>query len=434
MGSRQPAQWLRLRDTSLDAAYQDGHLLDRIVYLVFIGLAIAILMKRSVNVQDVLARNLALSLLLVYTLASVLWSDFPFIALKRWVRDLGHYLMVLVVLSDPRPAEAIQTVLRRLFYFLITLSIVFIKYYPDLGRSYSSWTGTALYQGVTTSKNTLGVLCLLSAIFFLWDTIGRWPARKERRTKKIIAVNIAFLGMTFWLLRLANSATSTACLMIACAIILYSQTRSMRRNPRHLKILLPTAVGILLFLEFAFEISTAVITALGRDTSLTGRTGLWTDLLGFAANPLLGEGYESFWLGARLEAIWQLHPFRPNQAHNGYLEIYLNLGIVGLCLLAAVMIQSCRRIYQRLATMPHFASLALAVWTVLLIASVTEAIFKFVLPWSAFLMLTIAPVTLGRQVVTAQRLTHRSSRAYPRWGSREPAAAPRPGRLPTSNI
>ena len=94
---------------------------------------------------------------------SVLWSDFPFITFKRWFRDLGNYLAILVVLSDPRPLEAIRALLRRLSYLLIPLSILLVKYYPN-GREYSIWTGPDC-SGATTSKNMLGS-CAWSARSF----------------------------------------------------------------------------------------------------------------------------------------------------------------------------------------------------------------------------------------------------------------------------
>ena len=50
----------------------------------------------------------------------------------------------------------------------------------------------------------LGVLCLISGLFFFWDTVTRWPERKERRTKRIILVNVAFIAMTLWLLHLVQ--------------------------------------------------------------------------------------------------------------------------------------------------------------------------------------------------------------------------------------
>ena len=78
--------------------------------------------------------------------------------------------------------------------------------------------------------------------------------------------------------------------------------------------------------------------ASGRDATLTGRTGIWQTVLNEPNNPLLGTGYASFWLGDRLQRIWALYPRTPLlQAHNGYFEVYLNLGMVGVALLGGVL-------------------------------------------------------------------------------------------------
>ena len=64
-----------------------------------------------------------------------------------------------------------RTLLRRLCYLLIPLSVLLVKYYPQIGRQYDYWQGTAMYVGPTTSKNMLGVLCLIGGLFFFWDTV-----------------------------------------------------------------------------------------------------------------------------------------------------------------------------------------------------------------------------------------------------------------------
>ena len=92
-------------------------------------------MSRSFNWGSFFSRNLALMAFLSFALVSVCWSDFPFVALKRWFRDLGSYLVILVVLSDPRPLEAVRTVLRRLSYLLIPLSILLNKYYSPIEQT-----------------------------------------------------------------------------------------------------------------------------------------------------------------------------------------------------------------------------------------------------------------------------------------------------------
>ena len=110
MGSRSLAQWLGMVPTTAATAFEEGSPLDRSVYLVLMGLAFWILAKRQFSWREAFARNAALTLFLLFALASVVWSDYPFITFKRWIRDLGTYLMVLVVLSDPRPTEAIAIV------------------------------------------------------------------------------------------------------------------------------------------------------------------------------------------------------------------------------------------------------------------------------------------------------------------------------------
>ena len=56
--------------------------------------------------------------------------------------------------------------------------------------------------------------------------------------------------------------------------------------------------------------------------TLTGRTAIWDSVLQKVSNPLFGAGFESFWLGDRLKSMWAEFYFKPNQAHNGYIEVY----------------------------------------------------------------------------------------------------------------
>src|SRR5262249_9756184 len=153
--------WLEGKGEQAAAALEEGNALDRSVFSVLIILAIWILSSRSLAWAKCLALNGALTAFLAFGLASVLWSDFPFVALKRWFRDIGNYLVILVALSDPQPVRAVRTLFRRLCYLLIPLCIVLIKYYPDMSKGYDSWTGKAEFFGAATSKNMLGVVCLV---------------------------------------------------------------------------------------------------------------------------------------------------------------------------------------------------------------------------------------------------------------------------------
>jgi exopolysaccharide production protein ExoQ len=399
LGSRLPMQWLGAQVLTSNAeALQEGNPLDRTVFSVLIVVAIGILMSRSFKWGEFFAHNNALLALISFALLSVIWSDFPLVAFKRWFRDLGNYLVILVVLSDAHPLEAIRTLLRRLSYLLVSLSVVLIKYYPQLGKQYSSWTGANSYVGATTSKNMLGVVCLVSVIFFFWDTVERWSKRKEQRTKRIIFLNVVFIGMTLWLLNLANSATSRVCLVIGCMVIVVAHSRWAKRHPDFLKALIPASFCVYLLLAFGFEVNGTLASAVGRDPTLTDRTGIWNLLLGMHTNALVGTGYESFWLGPRLPTIWKLYgPI--NESHNGYIEIYLNLGVIGLCLLAVLLITSYRNICREFTGFPTLGSLNMALWTIVLFYNMTEAAFKSHLMWVIFLLAAITvPQAAGARV------------------------------------
>jgi exopolysaccharide production protein ExoQ len=387
VASRLPSQWFGgdQGESALEAL-QEGNPLDRTILAVLILLAVGILFSRSFSWSGLFARNLLLAAFLFFALMSIFWSDFPFVSFKRWFRDLGTYLVILVALSDRSPVEAVSTLIRRLCYLLIPISLLLIKYYPQFGKQYDFWTGTSVFVGATTSKNMLGVLCLVSGIYFFWDTARRWPDRREKLTRRNIVLNVMFIGITLWVLHLANSATSSICLMLGCLVITAAHRKSIKRNPFLLKVAIPTCLCLYMVLQFGFGINGQLAGLVGRNSTFTGRTDLWKILLDMHTNPLFGTGYESFWLGPRLQTIWAKFAV-VNEAHNGYLEIYLNLGLVGLFLLSGFLIASYRTICRRLTSSSDFASLSLALWTVILFYNATEAAFKgSQLMWITFLL------------------------------------------------
>ena len=110
-------------------------------------------------------------------------------------------------------------------------------------------------------------------------------------------------------------------------------------------------------------------------------------MLSLHTNPLLGTGFESFWLGSRLETVWNMSVKGIQEAHNGYIELYLNLGWVGLFLLGWLIVTGYRRAIASLRSDPHEGRLRLAYLSAALIFSMTEAGFRMLTPiWFAFLL------------------------------------------------
>lgn len=198
-------------------AYLEGSPFDRAVFLLLILAALVILLKRSASLPRIFANNPWLVLFLVYCGISTLWSDYPYVSFKRWTKDVGNVAMVLVVMTDANPVEAIKTLFRRIAYLAVPLSIVFIKYFGDLGRQFSR-SGEMMFVGATTHKNSLGILCAILIIMFVWHLMHtpRPSTQWERRDRRI---HILLLLMMVWLIYISNSATSVMCCIIGLAVV-----------------------------------------------------------------------------------------------------------------------------------------------------------------------------------------------------------------------
>jgi exopolysaccharide production protein ExoQ len=131
-GSRPVSTWLNFNSVALE----DGSPVDAAVFFSLIAAGCYVLRQRRINLATFARNNRWLMAFFIYTLLSIVWSDFPFIASKRWIKILGHPIMVLIVLTEPYPIEAVKRLFKRLGFVLIPLSICLIKYFPQLGRGF----------------------------------------------------------------------------------------------------------------------------------------------------------------------------------------------------------------------------------------------------------------------------------------------------------
>jgi O-antigen ligase len=151
-------------------------------------------------------------------------------------------------------------------------------------------------------------------------------------------------------------------------------------------------VALVLFAaaELTFGISGRLSEALGKESTLSGRTDLWRDVLEFHTNPILGTGFESFWLGKRLQRMGEIYFFGPTQAHNGYLETYLNLGLVGLSILIGLIIATFWKIRRELFRSFEWGRYRLGFLVAVVVYNWTEAAFKTFHPvWFVFYIIAM---------------------------------------------
>jgi O-antigen ligase len=193
--------------------------------------------------------------------------------------------------------------------------------------------------------------------------------------------------MIVWLLAACNSTTSIAGLAMAGGVMLLARRPSVVHNPPLVHVLVLAVLFVSLFPIF---LDSSILSALGKDPTLTGRTETWKLLLSLPSNPWVGTGFESFWLGDRLQNLWDLkvyENFYINEAHNGYVEVYLNLGWVGISLIGLVLLTGYRKIIGAFRQDPERGALLLGFFLAVLFESITEAAFRMLYPSWIFLLL-----------------------------------------------
>ncbi|MEY4749953.1 MAG: hypothetical protein RIQ60_2167 [Pseudomonadota bacterium] len=382
LGTRPLTSWVDPAGAS--TAYDDGSPVERIAHAALILAAIVVLLRRQLDWHMLLSGQGWLLLFFGYCALSLLWADTPLVALKRWVKDVGQVVMALLVITEVRPVEAMQAVFRRCAWLLLPISLLLIRWVPELGRTFHVGTGEMMAIGVATHKNSLGVLVLVCLVYLLWDLSASrgWRDRIQA---------LLLTGMGLDLLVQAGSATATGCAALALVVLLGLGRPAVRRHLLVIEFTLACAAVLLWLTGGAQALLTfAVVDLFGRDPTLTTRTDVWPLLLEQVDNLLLGTGYGSFWTGDRLATLNARLGII--QAHNGYLETCLNGGLLGLGLLLAWLCAGCLGCHRQLAAGVAWARPACAVLAVLAVYNITEAAFDTTSPlwFAAVLMLWLS--------------------------------------------
>ncbi len=387
VASRPVSMWLHVqRAATLAQQYTDSSPVDAAVYAALMICGVLVLNRRAGKVLEFARCNLPILVFFLYCGVSVGWADDPLISMKRWVKALGDLVMVLLLLTDAHPVAAVKRAFRALGFVLLPLSVLLIEFYPGIGSTYLASDRVVMYTGVTTFKNELGLLCLVTGLAALWQGIRVLLARRDVQRRRMLLAQGLTLVTALWLLFKADSMTSLAGLGLAGAVMLGTLLRPVRKRPGMAIVLAGSAVGLAVFALF-LDTAGTLVHSLGRSTTLTGRTQIWAAVLAQPVNPLLGTGFESFWMGNRMQSVWDLSQTGIEEAHNGFLEMYLNLGWVGLALFGVVVGAGCRNVLRTYRANRDAGRLWVGLFTAGLIYSLTEAGFRMLSPiWIGFLM------------------------------------------------
>jgi O-antigen ligase len=267
-----------------------------------------------------LLRNPELIALLILACVSPAWADSPDLVIRRALGLLGASLFGVFLAVRFSFAEQLH-LLRWAFRIAATGTIALLVLSPS--RALSAPGGGGAIRGVFPHKNILGAAMALA---FLVE----WYLRSSDASSKTL--RLLSLGLYGVLLIISDSMSSIATVILTLLGVWVVRVLCGRyRIPI-------VAVAIFVVLTITAATITGVgsgdiLELLGRSSDLTGRTELWSAVTdAIVERPILGYGFSGFWKGASSgsEIVQGQIQWSPAYSHNGYLEIILSLGIVGL--------------------------------------------------------------------------------------------------------
>lgn len=309
----------------LNVFFMPEHLLDsgtgmpefRALWAAIYLVALIFSVRRCRGSLRLLLAEWPVVLLVGFAILSALWSTSPGVTLRRSIGLIGTGIIAAYF--------ACRFTLREQLKLLVVSSgiCVFFSFLFGLfhwGRSVDDLEG--VWYGIYTQRNQLGSMMALSAlVFFLWGA--------SDRQKRLLA---GFLALcTLGLIALSGSMTS---LIAFFALVLsFPLAKVLRFSKKAGWVLALLVVGLGATAVWTVKSIDTVTEAMGREPSLTGRAEIWasSSALGLE-RPWLGYGYNAFWLGLEGPSaeVWQIVGWAVPGAHNGLLETWLDLGLIGL--------------------------------------------------------------------------------------------------------
>lgn len=294
--------------------------------------------------------------LLVLALAacSSLWSQAPEASFRRSVSLAS--LMALAVYA--------HTVLGTLAFCRLHVLVTWIAAGASLAAAvlipssaYDLGEYAGAIRGVFNQKNSLGDAMVVGTLALMYVVLKR---------QRVTALDLATLVMAVIVIRLAQSTTALVLFLMIVTSTVYALLW-MRGTSGSIFCMILLTVLILSFTLVMVMDPKAVYGALGKNETLTGRVQIWQAVKQASGGwPLLGYGYSAFWLpDTRMVGdIWYEIGWKAPSAHSGYLDTIVQIGLLGLGLLAWTALLTMWRALKAMGT----GRLAEGWWTLTMLA------------------------------------------------------------------
>jgi exopolysaccharide production protein ExoQ len=267
------------------------------------------------------SKKISLSAVLILTVVaylfmSVLWSIDPQTSFRRAI-EYFFFTLGLIGMANSLSADEYLSLLRKIVFLAAIVTLFFLLISPA-----SVLMSDGALRGIFSHKNVLGQVMAAGVLASLHGI------RVGGHTRSCVAMIILFLGLTL----AAKSSTSLMVIIGFCAVEVIIAASGRYSIIVMTIVCIPALLVTLLSPDIILEM-------LGKDATLTGRTDLWYFVnLCIAQRPLLGWGFDAFWsqINPAANEISMNLGWSVPQAHNGLLELLLEVGGIGASLFAIV--------------------------------------------------------------------------------------------------
>jgi O-antigen ligase len=288
--------------------------------MIYLGLFLHLLKKHRKSALLLIHREKWTAVICLWVLASVAWSVDPLQTLRRALALIGTSMVGLYLGMKFEPKQQLKMIALVIGLGAIG-SLVAGLLFPGTGL-----TPDGFWQGVYFPKNSLGRMMALGALCFALQALG---ARRYR------AVHLIMFFLCCSLMLLSRSATAVVISFLMLALLPFRKMLSL--PTRRLFPLLGIGCAVVSVIAiWTAENLDGILKTLGRTSSLTGRVPLWEYVTKeIAARPIQGWGFQAFWGSWEGERVsdsvgWDV---AVPHAHNGFLEVWLGIGVIGLVIL-----------------------------------------------------------------------------------------------------
>lgn len=295
-----------------------------LIYMAVIFLILARIEKFLYFIRN----NLVMIVFLLIPIFSIFWSIAPDVTARRGVALLGTSLFAMY-LAFALPFERIIRILSVVYVITAIGSVFVIIVLPVYGtHQFGDYVG--LWRGLYAQKNQFGATMAMAAtVIFLCP---KYTSRERLLSRFLIALCLFLMLMS----ESRAAWISFACVCVAALAVWRTSGRGAKTSVKIFLLILASFVVGFVILNNAVPL----LEMIGKDPTLTGRTDVWALALDRAADrPFLGFGYRAYWIEGnkiRLMATesWADHI---NHGHNTYLDLFVELGYLGLVGFIAIL-------------------------------------------------------------------------------------------------